>query len=288
MNAVDVLKQSVNFYKNLFTELTTLGLYISGVVFINETMQYMGMGNGLFSFLTVLTTLFGSMFLVLYVDQFARHGARDFSPVFAPFKAKLWPYIKTLLLLFVLALICMLPVVMIISLLVNHKLIAFMLAGFAMVLLIWAVYRLVLFTNVVLLSDESGMAALQRSSDLAKANPLLLNALVIYIGITFLISLPEFFIGYIWGRESFQSVAYQSLINVFLVPFGTVYVYRLYILINEQRPLQVMTLDFAEQTQPPQAAAENTDAAQGVEPNADTANSVNVENTPDDNKPEPK
>ncbi|MCP5326950.1 MAG: hypothetical protein H7A09_11600 [Oceanospirillaceae bacterium] len=294
MNAVDILKQSFHFYKNLFSELTTLGLYIYGAVFIDELMQYIGLANPLTGFFAFLLVFFSPVFIVLYVHQFASGGGREFGLVWPSFKTKLWPFIKTILLLALFALLIFIPVGFMISLFSGNKVLGLLLALVCGVFVIWACYRISMVMNVVLLSEQSGLAAIQRSSDLAKDNPFMVSALLTYVVLFAVFGLPEFITAYLWGMDSFQTATYQCLIGVFLTPFGTVFLYRVYTLVNEERPLEAMTLDFAAQ---PQNAAENQleQAPEGQEvteannPDVNAADTQSAENhAADNNKPEPK
>lgn len=300
MNAVDVLKQSFNFYRNNFYQLIALGMYIAGATLLNKLAAYIGVPNPLTALLSMLAALIGPLYLILYVHQVSQDGNHAFSSVFGSLMPKLWPFFKTAIYLSVLGLVTILPQVMILNAVPDNKVLIFCLAAVLVVFVLWALYRMLMFTYVVLLGDQAGSDALVRSYKLSENNSLLRNCALLYFILVAAIYVCGYVLASHWGGRSLPLFAYDFLIDVFFKTFVAVFLYRVYTLVNEERPLQAMTLDFAAQPQnaaenQPEQAPETQAAAQAPavsganNPDVNTADIQSAESSAaDNNKPEPK
>lgn len=270
MNAVDVLKQSFNFYKNLFNELFWIGVAAVSVPFLAGLMVVLTGQHGLFNVLAMLCGMLVSLYSILYVHQVSVSGERSFTHVFSVLPGKLVAYIKTILVMILCVAAAAIPTVMFLILSKQSPMLFSWLAIVGMVFCIWVFYRISLVVFVAILTNKSGFSAVERSSELVKNNPLFIRILLIYGAVTLLYLIPVIFAMRNWGTASLQLLIVESFLGVFAGQFYTVYFYRAYTVLNEQRPEGgVMTLDYA----PPGPASDVQNPA--------TDND-------DNNKPEPK
>lgn len=267
MNAIDVLKQSFNFYKNLFNELFWVGLAAVSVPFLAGLMVVMTGQYGLFNVLGMLSGMLVSLYSILYVHQVSVSGERSFTQVFNVLSGKLVPYIKTVLVMMLCVAAAAIPTGLFLVFTKQNPLIFSLLAIVGMLFCIWVFYRISLVVFVTILTDKSGFAAVERSSALVKKNPLFIRVLLVYSLVTLLYIIPVLFALRNWGDASIPLLIVESLLGVFAGQFYSVYFYRAYTVLNEQRPeAGVMVMDFV--------APDHTN--------------IPEQDADDNNKPEPK
>lgn len=270
MNAVDVLKQSFNFYKNLFNELFWIGVVAVSVPFLAGLMVVFTGQSGLFNVLGMLFGMLVSLYSILYVHQVSVSGERSFTQVFNVLPGKLVPYIKTVLVMILCVAVAAIPTALFLVFTKQNPVIFSLLTIVGMLFCIWVFYRISLVVFVTILTDKSGFAAVERSSELVKQNPLFIRVLLVYSLVTLLYIIPVIVALQYWGDASLQLLIVESLLGVFAGQFYSVYFYRTYTLLNEQRPeAGVMAMD---------------DTPPG--PAADVQNPVADDH--DNNNPEPK
>ncbi|MFT5592314.1 MAG: hypothetical protein ACI8SR_000673 [Oceanicoccus sp.] len=248
MTAVDILKQSFNFYGRLFNKVFWLSIASA----LSPLLMFFSMGDGqpslVGTFLVMAVSMFFSAYMMVLVHQFSQDQNDSLGDAFRLTLKKVLPISGTSIIFGLGAMVIAIPAAIIGSLLAsgidNEQLQAGFVALVVAVPISFYLYRCFFAVYFTLLEGTTPFDALKASNTLIKKNVFIFRSFMLlslimlaYIVVVILISLMV-------AVGPMAQAILEFAVNVIVLPYFTIFIYRLFVVSKDQFEQQASDTDF--------------------------------------------
>lgn len=247
MTAVDILKQSFNFYGRLFNKVFWLSIASA----LSPLLMFATMGDGqpslVGTILVMAVSMFFSAYMMVLVHQFSQDQNDSLGDAFRLTLQKVLPISGTSIIFGLGAMVIAIPAAIIGSLLAsgiaNEQLQAGFVALVVAVPISFYLYRCFFAVYFTLLDGTTPFDALKASNQLIKKNVFIFRSFMLlslimlaYIVLVILISLMV-------AVGPMAQAILEFAVNVIVLPYFTIFIYRLFVVSKDQFEQQAVDTD---------------------------------------------
>lgn len=240
MKATDLFGQSLNFYGRVFNKVFWLSVASSispllMLVFIGSEG-----GNALGLFVVAVISMFFSIYMLAFIHQFSKDRDDSLQEAFRLTLKKFFPMVLTSFVFGLFTILITIPGAIIGSVfaagIADEQTKTLLIALIALIPLSFYLYRC-FFAMYFTLTDGLGpIQALKASNELTKKNKFIFRAFLVLSVVMLVYLVLLLLVGHMLAIGTMAIGVLEFALQVMVMPFFTIFIYRMYEVAKEQRP----------------------------------------------------
>jgi hypothetical protein len=241
MNAIDVFKQSLNFYTRLFNKIFWLSVASSIVPLINAVIFGTAQPSGLGLLVMMLMSMFFSVYMMALVHQYSTEQDDSLSSAFTLTVNKVLPVMLTSFVMGLFVMLAVIPAGLVGAILTsgisdevlkNTLMVAVIAIPVCMIM-----YRCFFAAYCTLVDGLNPVEALKASNQQIKGNKLAFNGFMVLGALTGVYALALLLLNLMIAVNPMILGMLEFVLNVLVLPLFTVFIYRLFVVTKESQTL---------------------------------------------------
>ncbi|GAA6135101.1 hypothetical protein NBRC116188_18910 [Oceaniserpentilla sp. 4NH20-0058] len=238
MTAVDILKQSLNFYGRVFNKVFWLSVASSIMPLLMVAFVGGGQPSILGMLLVMVLSMFFSIYMLVFVHQFSKDQDDSLAAGFQLTLKKFFPVILTSMVFGLVTMLSMIPGAIVGSVLASgiqdEQLQAGLIAIIAMIPMSFFLYRCFFAIYFTLTDGTSPIDALKASNQLTKKNKLIFRGFMLLTFIMLAYFVLLVLVGQMIAFGTMAIAILEFALQVIVMPLFTIFIYRMYEVAKEQ------------------------------------------------------
>jgi len=241
MKATELLTQSLNFYGRVFNKVFWLSVASSVspllmVAFIGpEGISALGL------FVVSLVSMFFSIYMLAFIHQFSKEQDDSLGEAFQATLKKFMPMVLTSFVFGLFTMLVAIPGAIIGGIfsagIEDEQMKALLIALVAMIPVSFYLYRCFFAVYFTLTNGLGPIDALKASNALTKKNPFIFRAFLLLSAVMLVYFVLLLLVGHMIAVGTMAIGILEFALQVMVMPFFTIFIYRMYEVALEQRPL---------------------------------------------------
>lgn len=231
VTATSIFKQSVSFYGRLFNKLFWLSVASSIAPLL--LVQSEGEPSMAVTLIIMITSMFFSVYMMAIIHQFSQTQNDSLSEAFSLTLKKVMPVTLTSFVLGLAVVVFALPVLIVATMLAggidSEKLKSLFIAALLVIPISMVMYRGFFAPYFTLVDGLSPVAAIKASNEQVKKNKLIFNGFMLLSLVMLAYILLLLLVGSMIVLNPTALAFAEFIINVLMMPFISVYIYRLFV-----------------------------------------------------------
>ena len=241
MTAIDVFKQSLNFYAQLFNKIFWLSVASSIVPLINSAIFGTAQPSGLGLLVMMLMSMFFSVYMMSLVHQYSTEQDDSLSSAFTLAVGKVMPVALTSIVMGLFLMLAVIPAAMVAGILASgisdEVLKNTLMAAIIAVPVCMIMYRCFFAAYYTLVDGLNPIEALKASNQQIKGNKLAFNGFMVLGALTGVYVLALLLLNLMIAVNPLLLGVFEFGLNVFVLPMFTVFIYRLFVVTKETQKI---------------------------------------------------
>jgi len=241
MKATDLITQSLNFYGRVFNKVFWLSVASSISPLLMLAFIGQGSVSGLGLFLVALVSMFFSIYMLAFIHQFSKDQDDSLGQAFQLTLQKFFPMVATSFVFGLFTILIAIPGAIIggifASGIADEQTKAFLIALIAMIPVSFYLYRCFFAMYFTLTNGLGPIQALKASNELTKKNKFIFRAFLVLSVVMLLYMVLLLLVGQMIAFGTMAIGVLEFALQVMIMPFFTIFIYRMYEVALEQRPL---------------------------------------------------
>jgi len=241
MKATDLITQSLNFYGRVFNKVFWLSVASSISPLLMLAFIGQGSVSGLGLFLVALVSMFFSIYMLAFIHQFSKDQDDSLGQAFQLTLQKFFPMVATSFVFGLFTILIAIPGAIIggifASGIADEQTKAFLIALIAMIPVSFYLYRCFFAMYFTLTNGLGPIQALKASNELTKKNKFIFRAFLVLSVVMLVYMVLLLLVGQMIAFGTMAIGVLEFALQVMIMPFFTIFIYRMYEVALEQRPL---------------------------------------------------
>jgi len=241
MKATDLITQSLNFYGRVFNKVFWLSVASSISPLLMLAFIGQGSVSGLSLFVVALVSMFFSIYMLAFIHQFSKDQDDSLGQAFQLTLQKFFPMVATSFVFGLFTILIAIPGAIIggifASGIADEQTKAFLIALIAMIPVSFYLYRCFFAMYFTLTNGLGPIQALKASNELTKKNKFIFRAFLVLSVVMLVYMVLLLLVGQMIAFGTMAIGVLEFALQVMIMPFFTIFIYRMYEVALEQRPL---------------------------------------------------
>jgi len=241
MKATDLITQSLNFYGRVFNKVFWLSVASSISPLLMLAFIGQGSVSGLGLFVVALVSMFFSIYMLAFIHQFSKDQDDSLGQAFQLTLQKFFPMVATSFVFGLFTILIAIPGAIIggifASGIADEQTKAFLIALIAMIPVSFYLYRCFFAMYFTLTNGLGPIQALKASNELTKKNKYIFRAFLVLSVVMLVYMVLLLLVGQMIAFGTMAIGVLEFALQVMIMPFFTIFIYRMYEVALEQRPL---------------------------------------------------
>jgi len=241
MKATDLITQSLNFYGRVFNKVFWLSVASSISPLLMLAFIGQGSVSGLGLFVVALVSMFFSIYMLAFIHQFSKDQDDSLGQAFQLTLQKFFPMVATSFVFGLFTILIAIPGAIIggifASGIADEQTKAFLIALIAMIPVSFYLYRCFFAMYFTLTNGLGPIQALKASNELTKKNKFIFRAFLVLSVVMLVYMVLLLLVGQMIAFGTMAIGVLEFALQVMIMPFFTIFIYRMYEVALEQRPL---------------------------------------------------
>jgi len=241
MKATDLITQSLNFYGRVFNKVFWLSVASSISPLLMLAFIGQGSVSGLGLFVVTLVSTFFSIYMLAFIHQFSKDQDDSLGQAFQLTLQKFFPMVATSFVFGLFTILIAIPGAIIggifASGIADEQTKAFLIALIAMIPVSFYLYRCFFAMYFTLTNGLGPIQALKASNELTKKNKFIFRAFLVLSVVMLVYMVLLLLVGQMIAFGTMAIGVLEFALQVMIMPFFTIFIYRMYEVALEQRPL---------------------------------------------------
>jgi len=242
MKASNLVNQSLNFYGRVFNKVFWLSVASSISPLLMLAFIGQGSVSGLGLFLVALVSMFFSIYMLAFIHQFSKDQDDSLGQAFQLTLQKFFPMVATSFVFGLFTILIAIPGAIIggifASGIADEQTKAFLIALIAMIPVSFYLYRCFFAMYFTLTNGLGPIQALKASNELTKKNKFIFRAFLVLSVVMLVYMVLLLLVGQMIVFGTMAIGVLEFALQVMIMPFFTIFIYRMYEVALEQRPLE--------------------------------------------------
>ena len=241
MKASNLVNQSLNFYGRVFNKVFWLSVASSISPLLMLAFIGQGSVSGLSLFVVALVSMFFSIYMLAFIHQFSKDQDDSLGQAFQLTLQKFFPMVATSFVFGLFTILIAIPGAIIggifASGIADEQTKAFLIALIAMIPVSFYLYRCFFAMYFTLTNGLGPIQALKASNELTKKNKFIFRAFLVLSVVMLVYMVLLLLVGQMIAFGTMAIGVLEFALQVMIMPFFTIFIYRMYEVALEQRPL---------------------------------------------------